>query len=325
MKPLRGIDPNTHEAFVSQVQQSYPAFEILFGAADPNDPAAHEVELLRQSHPNVPIRLIIGSAPAANGKVGVLIELARHTRHPIWVVNDSDIKVGPTYLSEIVAPLADPQIALVTCPYRVKPHNLPSAWEAIGIGTDFIPSALVAQLIGVREFGLGSTLAFRAADLQQVGGFESLAAYLADDYQLAKRICSLGGRTLLSSYTVETSLGDATWSGVWRHQLRWARTIRASKRRSYAGLPLTHTGLWALVAVLCGVWPAALCLVLLRIASAALAATRILRSRLLARSCCLAPLWDLYAFAIWLAAYAGRTVRWRDRLLRIDSDGRIIT
>ncbi len=125
----------------------------------------------------------------------------------------------------------------MTCPYRARAHTLAAAWESLGIAVDFMPSALVAPLVGVREFGLGSTLAFRAADLERAGGFAAIAEYLADDYQLAKRITALGKRAVLSTYTVETSLGEATWSGIWQHQLRWARTIRLSKGGGYAGLP----------------------------------------------------------------------------------------
>lgn len=323
LKPLRGIDPNTYSAFVSQIQQSYPEFEVLFGAREENDPAALEVHRLQQQFPGAPIRLIIGGEATPNGKVGVLMSLARHARYDIWVINDSDIKVTPEYLSKIVAPLAHPSIGVVTCPYRAHAHTLAAGWESLGIATDFMPSALVAQLIGVREFGFGSTLAFRAADLERTGGFAGIADFLADDYQIAKRITSLGKRALLSTYTVETSLGDATWPGVWQHQLRWARTIRLSKGGGYAGLPITHAGVWALVAFASGAWAPAVALLLLRWVSALLTGRFVLQSSLAATFGWLAPVWDLYAFGIWVASYAGRRVRWRDRTLSIDLEGRI--
>jgi len=323
LKPLHGIDPDTYNAFISQIQQNYPEFEILFGARDENDAAALEVHRLQQQFPEAPVKLIIGGEQAANGKVGVLMNLARHARHEIWVVNDSDIKVTSDYLSRIVAPLADSSIGVVTCPYRARAHTVAAGWESIGIVTDFMPSALVAQLVGIREFGFGSTLAFRAADLERAGGFAAIAEYLADDYQLAKRITALGKRALLSTYTVETSLGDATWSGVWRHQLRWARTIRFSKGAGYAGLPITHAGIWAAAGAATGAGFPALLLLVLRCLSALLTGGFVLRSRSAATFCWLAPVWDLYAFCVWVASYAGRTVRWRDRILSISADGRI--
>jgi ceramide glucosyltransferase len=323
LKPLRGLDPDTYAAFVSQVRQDYPEFEVLFGVREENDPAAGEVRRLANEFPGAPIRLIVGAIDAPNGKVGVLIELARHAKHPVLVVNDSDIKVTPRYLREVIAPLADDSIGLVTCLYRASAHSLAAAWEALGIATDFMPSTMVAQMLGVREFGLGSTLAFRAEDLQAIGGFAALADYLADDYQLAKRITERGKRVLLSTYVVETSLDDATWAGVWRHQLRWARTIRMSKGIGYAGLPITHAGIWVLIAVACGAWVAGAVLTAARVVSGLLTAAFVLGSPKAAAFSWLAPLWDLYAFCVWVASYAGRRVRWRDRVFDIDEQGRI--
>ena len=322
LKPLRGLDPNSYPAFVSQIQQNYPQFEVLFGASDLADPAISQVVRLQREYPDASARLIIGGQPAANGKVGMLIELSQQARFPIHVVNDSDIKVTPDYLSQVTEPLADASIGVVTCPYRVKAHNVPAAWEALGITTDFMPSALVAQTIGVREFGFGSTLAFRAADFAAVGGFGAIADFIADDYQLSKRITSTGKRALLSTYTVETSLTDATWAGVWQHQLRWGRTIRVSKG-GYLGLPITHAGLWSLLAFALGVWEAAWLLLTLRIVSALLSSAFVLRSGQSAALCWLSPVWDLYSFVVWAASYAGNRVKWRDRLLEIDSQGRI--
>ncbi|MFL6353097.1 MAG: bacteriohopanetetrol glucosamine biosynthesis glycosyltransferase HpnI [Bryobacteraceae bacterium] len=323
LKPLRGLDSNTYEAFVSQIEQQYPTFEILFGVSEEGDPAAAEVRRLMRDFPEAAIRLIVGATAAPNGKVGILMELARHAQYPIWVVNDSDIKVGSRYLASVVEPLSERGIGLVTCLYRPRAHSLAAGWEALGIATDFMPSALVAPLVGVREFGLGSTLAFRAADLERVGGFATVAEYLADDYQLAKRVSGIGKRVLLSQYVVETSVNESTWRGVWEHQLRWARTIRVSKGNSYAGLPIAHAGVWVLIAAACGAWGSAGILVTARIASALITGCFVLRSSVATVFCWLAPVWDVYAFAVWLASYMSRKVRWRDRILAMDSQGRI--
>jgi ceramide glucosyltransferase len=351
LKPLRGADLGMYRAFVSQVRQNYPVFEILFGVSSIDDPAVPEVRRLQRAFPKVPIRLIAGCSEAANRKVAVLENLSPYAKYPILLVNDGDIRVEPDYLESVVSPLADPRIGIVTCPYRPYPQSAATTWEAIGIATDFIPSTLTAPLAGVREFGLGSTLVFRASDLEAIGGFKAIGDFLADDYHLARSITGLGKRALLSPYIVETSLGDTNWSGVWQHQLRWARTIRTSRRGGFAGIPITHTGIWAVLACALGAWPAALVLLALRVCSAVISAGVVLRSAkgaacrqynvrnsggragpvlreffkssrivLLAW---LAPLWDWYAFTIWLASYASHNVRWRDHSLTIDSSGRI--
>lgn len=324
LKPLRGLDPNTVEAFVSQIEQTHPQFEVLFAARDQQDPAALEVARLQSQYPQAPMSFFSGGPDTLNRKVGLLMEMSRHASYPLRVVNDSDIRVDRNYLTEVTAPLADPRVGVVTCLYRVKAHNLQAAWEALGIMTDFMPSTMVAQLIGVREFGLGSTLAFRAEDLEKAGGFAGFSDYIADDYQLAKSITALGKRVVLSTYVVETTLGEATWVGVWRHQLRWARTIRLSKGGGYQGLPITQAGLWMVLALLFGAMPIAILLATLRTLSAVTAGGFVLKSRLAAALCWLAPLWDLYSFAIWFASYCGETVRWRDRTLTIGPKGRIL-
>ena len=323
LKPLRGLDPNSLEAFVSQASQDYPEYEILFGVADMSDPVVPEVRRLQERFPDVCIRLIAGRKELANGKVGVLANLGCHAKHPIWLVNDSDIKVTPEYLSTVIDPLQDPSVGLVTCLYRARGQARSAVWESLGVATDFMPSTLVAQLIGIREFGLGSTLAFRASDLLQAGGFEAIGDYLADDYQLAKRITGLGKTTLLSTYTVETALGDETWSGSWQHQLRWARTIRACKGGGYAGLPIAQAGIWIVLALVSGAIGTALVLFILRLLSALISSRWVLGSSQATALFWLAPAWDLYSFAVWLASYSGREVRWRDRVLSIDAQGKI--
>ena len=323
LKPVRGLDPNTYEAFASQARQDYPEFELLFGVRDEKDPAVAAIRRLQAEFRHIPIHLILCSTEAPNGKVASLIDLAKHARHPVWVLNDGDIQVTNRYLAEVVAPLADKSIGVVTCPYRAQAHSPATVWEALGIATDFIPSTFVAQALGVREFGFGSTLAFRAADLAAAGGFAAVSDYLADDYQLAKQISQQGKRALLSTYTVETSLGEDSWSGAWRHQLRWARTIRASKGAGYLGLPFTHAGVWALLALSCGAFLPATVLILCRISSALATGWFALRSGIAKKLFWLAPLWDCYAFAVWIASYAGNRVHWRDRLLRIDRYGKI--
>lgn len=323
LKPVRGLDPNTYEAFVSQARQNYPCFEILFGVQDRCDPVVPVVQRLQREFPDVSIRLIFSNRSAPNGKVGTLMELAAHARYPVWVVNDGDIQVTPEYLTAVVAPLEDGRIGVVTCPYRAEPHTVPAAWEALGIATDFMPSTLVAPLVGVREFGLGSTLAFRSRDLAQAGGFSALREYLADDYQLAKRITGLGKRALLSTYTVGTSLSEASWRGVWQHQLRWGTAVRLSKGGGYLGLPLTHAGVWAVLAGALGAWGAVAVLVAARMLSGFLTGGFVLQSRFAMMFCWLAPAWDIYAFAVWIASYSSREVRWRDRVLTVDPQGRI--
>ncbi len=323
LKPIHGLDPHFYEAIRSHALQDYPEFEILFGVNNPKDPALVEIERLQQEYPNVSIRLVKTDSQAANGKVGTLIELARVARHPVWLVNDSDIQVPPGYLRQVVAPLARTEVGIVTCLYRARPSSLAGAWESLGIAVDFMPSVLVARLLGVREFGLGATLVFRAKDLQRVGGFEALADFIADDYQLAKQITQLGSGSFLSQVVVDTHLGNTGWSGVWRHQVRWARTIRVSRGGGYLGLPVTQAGLWAAVALAAGDWRLALVLVAARVVSGVVGGGWVIGNRAAVTAFFLIPLWDLWAFVVWAVGLMGNQVEWRGGHMRLLPDGRI--
>jgi ceramide glucosyltransferase len=323
LKPVRGLDPEMFDTLATQARQNYPEFEILFGVSDAADPAISVIERLRAEFPDLSIALHVGAAPAENAKVGTLCNLADFARYPIWLVNDSDIGVTPEYLSQVVAPLESNEIGLVTCLYRAKAHYAPALWESFGIAVDFMPSTLVAPIVGVREFGLGSTLCFRRDEFQAAGGFEALKDYIADDYQLARRIVQTGKDAYLSEYVVDTELGDSTWTRAFEHQLRWARTIKASKGAGFAGLPVTHAGIWALVALCVQAWPAALALVAIRVIAALASGWMVIGLERNVLWSLLAPVWDLYAFAVWAISYLSNEVRWRDRRLRIMRDGRL--
>ncbi|HEV1287956.1 MAG TPA: glycosyltransferase, partial [Bryobacteraceae bacterium] len=260
------------------------------------------------------VRLIVCSTVTPNAKVGVLIDLVKQAHCDTIIVNDSDISVHADYL-RVTAPLADPRIGLVTCLYRAAGDTFAARFEALGVATDFAPSALVARLVGVDEFAMGSTLAFRRADLEKIGGFESFSDYLADDYQLGHRLHSLGLKCVLSDVVVETHLGG-NWRDVWQHQIRWARTIRVSKFWGYLGLPVTFATFWALV---CGDWRAALALLALRMAMALVAGKKDAL-----RMFFLIPARDLFGVAVWIVALFGNTVVWRGRTLRLDREGRIM-
>jgi len=323
LKPIHGLDPAFLDAIRSHAVQDYPEFEVLFGVRALDDPAVPEIRRLIEEFPALRIRLIECPTSTPNAKAGVLMDLAAEARHPVLLVNDSDIRVPQGYLRRVVAALDEPGVGLVTCIYTARADSLPGKWEALGISTDFAPSILVARLIGVREFGMGSTLCFRVAQLREIGGFAAIADYLADDYQLAKRITQSGYRAVVSKVPVTTHVGDDTWVGVWRHQVRWARTIRVSKGGGYVGLPVTHAGLWALLAAAAGQWWLAGVLCLARIASGLATGVLVLKNRAMLLWAPLIPLWDLWAFAVWAAGLAGDTVLWRGRKIKLMSSGRI--
>ncbi len=314
LKPIHGTDPALRVAIESHTRLE-GEYELLCGVRA-GDPAAK----LIAEFPTV--KMIECTTATANGKVGSLIDLARAACCPILIVNDADIRVDPDYLARVVPPLADPKVGLVTCLYRPQGDTLAARFEGLGVSTDFAPSTLVARLVGVDEFALGSTMAFRRSDLEKIGGFEAIADYLADDYQLGHRIHALGLKCVLSDAVVTTRL-SGSWQDVWRHQVRWSRTVRVSKFWGYLGLPVTFATVWALAAAALGHFAVAALLIAARMLMATVAGWIVLRSSDVLRLWLLIPVRDLFGASVWAVGLFGKTVTWRGRTLVLDEEGRI--
>ncbi|HVW84721.1 MAG TPA: bacteriohopanetetrol glucosamine biosynthesis glycosyltransferase HpnI [Bryobacteraceae bacterium] len=321
LKPVRGRDPHFFEAIRSHATQNYPEFELLFGVADPDDPAIPDILRLQRDFPALPIRIAATANDAPNRKAGSLAILAREARYGVLLVNDGDILVEPDYLARVISLLEDEQIGLVTCLYRGRGLSRPAKAEALGIATEFAPSVLVARLLSSTGFALGSTMAFRKRELEAIGGFEAIREYLADDYQLGARISSLDKRVAMADTIVETNLGAGSWRDVWKHQVRWSRTIRISRPGGYFGYLVTQATFWCLVAAVSGYGKVAVAGMAVRLAAAA-CAMRALGTGGYA-SLVAVPLRDLFGFAVWGAGIFGNAVEWRGVRYRLLPDGRM--
>jgi ceramide glucosyltransferase len=330
LKPLKGIDPGIYESFRSHCLLDYPEYEIIFGVSDPSDPAIEIVRKVQHEFPDRRIQLVVcQKILGANVKVSNLVQMLPEARYEYLVVNDSDIRVEPDYLLRETAPLADSRVGMVTCLYRgVASKTLGSRLEALGISTDFCASVLVARQIerGIR-FGLGSTMAFRRSELEKIGGFTAILDFLADDYELGKRISNCGLSIELSELVVETHLPPYRLRDLVSHQLRWARGVRDVRKGGYIGLIFTFGLTWALLAIIVsqGAKWAVVALamtLLLRFAAAFAVGWKVLRDRQLFRSAWLIPLRDVIATVVWLVSLVGNSVTWRGDRFRL-KNGRL--
>jgi ceramide glucosyltransferase len=331
LKPLKGIDPEIYESFCSHCVQDYPAYEIIFGVSDPHDPSIASVEKLQQEFPKLAIRLVVcPNILGTNVKVSNLEQMLPAAGYKYLIVNDSDIRVEPDYLRRVVAPLMNERMGMVTCLYRGVPaETMGSRMEALGISTDFCPGVLVArQLEGGLRFGLGSTLAFRRADLGRIGGFKAIVDFLADDYELGRRVAGLGLKVVLSDVVVETHLPAYDTRGFIGHQMRWNRGVRDARTAGYAGLVFTFGLAWALLNMILArgaLWSWAVLAVVaaLRLAVAIAVGKTVLRDGSLLRNVSLLPLRDVIAAALWIASFFGHTVMWRGDRFEL-KNGRLI-
>lgn len=336
LKPLRGVDPGMLEAFASHCRQEYSGeYEILFGVAGIDDPAVALVRQLQADFPAHAIRLIVCPEDlGANGKVSCLAQLLPHARYDYLIVNDSDIRVDPHYLANVLtrfAPAPEQRpVGLVTALYRGRAHGtFGSKLEALGISTDFAPAVLTSRFLerGL-SFGLGSTLAVSRNALDAIGGFVPFADYLADDYQIGARIHRAGFRVELGDEVVETSVPAYSFSDFLHHQLRWMRTMRESRRAGYAGMVFSYGLAWAFLNLIATGFslPAVALLSLalfLRLALALGVGVSLLNDRQVLRDLWLVLPRDLAALALWAWSYASNTVTWRGERMII-REGKIV-
>jgi ceramide glucosyltransferase len=330
LKPVRGLDRTSYENFVTFCTQDYPNYEVVFAVADADDPAVAVIEQLVARFPTVSIRLLVGAQELGpSSKVNKLCRLAREARHDLLVISDSDIQVTPDYLRSVVAPFRDPHVGAVTCLYvGITDGHTASELEAIGIATDFAAGVLTAwQLEGVK-FTLGATMATTGERLREIGGFEALVAYCAEDFQLGHRIAELGYRVELAPYVVRSECAVRTPGDYLRHQLRWAISTRHSRPWGYAGVALTQGLPWALVAtaavpsisVAAAYFGAYLTL---RLVMAWSVARWALDDLQVLRKWWLLPVRDALGFAVWCVALFMNRIHWRGREFVV-TNGRLI-
>ena len=326
LKPLKGADLQTYAALRSHCEQDYEAYEVLFGVNDATDEAVPLVRKLMEEFPNRELTLMVcAEIFGLNRKVSNLIHLLRRAKYQHVLVNDGDIKVSPTYLHAVMSGFQDPAIGMVTCLYKGSPADTPgSKLESLGIATDFAPGVLTACFLdNGLTFGLGSTLAMSRTALEQIGGFQAVVDFLADDYQLGKRIADTGLKVALAHEVVETAVPGYSFRQFWEHQLRWARTMRISRPSGYAGLVFTYGLPWAilLAASAPGVWWSWTLLataLLTRCAVALSVGVGILGDEQVVRNLWLLPVRDVVALGTWFASYAGNTVTWRGEKFRLE-------
>jgi ceramide glucosyltransferase len=332
LKPLKGHDETTAESLASWFNQNYSGqIQILFGVADANDPVCKIVQELLQKNSDCDAQLIVCAENfGSNAKVSKLAQLEKLAQHDLLLISDADVRVPQDFLANFVAPLRDEKTALVNCFYRLaNPTTLAMKWEAVAVNADFWSMVLQSQILKPLDFALGAAILMRRKNLEEIGGFKSLANCLADDYQLGNRIFKNGNRIALCPVVVECWDAPMNWTRVWKHQLRWARTIRVCQPLPYFFSILSNATLWPLLWFFTSIATTrtfcvpltAIVFLLLRIVLAQNLQRRFTPERKLISPFRLVPVKDLLQAAIWFCAFAGNTVEWRGRKMKLRRDG----
>jgi ceramide glucosyltransferase len=261
--------------------------------------------------------------------VSTLSQLQQRAKHDLLVVSDADVRVPGDCLAQLLAPFQEPAVGLVCHFYRLaNPTTLAMRWEALAVNADFWPGVLQSLRFGPLSYALGAAMAVRRSHLEALGGFEALASYLADDFELGSRVARLGARLELCPVVVDCWEPKQGWGSVWKHQLRWARTIRVCMPGPYAASLISNATLWPLLWCLAGPGPwsagfLALCL-LIRVLTAADNQRRLTASGAHWVWCWMAPLKDLLQLALWCLSFLGSTIDWRGTRFKVLPGGQLI-
>jgi ceramide glucosyltransferase len=340
LKPLHGDEPLLEEALASICGQDFPIWQVVFGVQDSDDTALPVVRRLEARFPECDIAVVVDpTLHGPNRKVGNLINMLSAAKHDVLVIADSDLHVAPDYLRRLAAALRAPGVGLVTTLYAglplppplvrfaaqgrgegSAPRRLPGILGATQINQCFLPGALLARTLG-RQDCLGATMALRRDTLARIGGLPALVNHLADDNVLGRLVQGLGLKVRLADTVPATTVPETTFAALWRHELRWARTIRALVPVQFAASVLQYPLAWAALAVLLAggaLWSLAW--------FAAAWAIRALTARGIDRALGLAfasPVWllplrELMSVAVMAASYAGREVDWRGHRLQAE-------
>jgi ceramide glucosyltransferase len=329
-KPLKGLDETTRECLESFLYQDYHPYQVIFGVKNPDDPLLPLLRELQRSFPRPRVEIVIGPETLGlNPKVSTLRQLEPHALYDLLVIADADVKVGPDFLTRIAAALQEPEVGLVSCPYRAGPvATLGAGLEALTISADFIPSVAMAFYVEGIRFALGATMGLSRAALAASGGFAALADFLADDYQLGWRVAQAGYRVLVLPYVVETLNPRMGFKEYLGHQLRWARTYRVCRPLGYLAYGITHALVFSAALFLASglaSWALGLLGATLAIRGtlAAFSQGRALKGSLPWFFFLLLPLKDFLSGIIWGLSFLGNRVTWGGRAYRVTREGKL--
>jgi len=333
LKPLHGDEPLLEQGLETLCRQHYPTYQVVFGVQLSSDPAAGVVRRLQSRFPGCDLKLVVDPTQhGRNQKVGNLINMLPLARHEVLVIADSDLHVAPDYLERLAAALEPPATGVATTLYIGLPatRGIPALFGATQITHSFLPGALLSRRLG-RQDCLGATMALRRDTLRRVGGLEALVDHLADDNALGRLVQSVGLTVALADTVPLTTVGETTIAALFRHELRWARTIRALAPLPFAASILQYPIFWALLAALMtplAAWAwIGVCIAWAIRAAAARgidrALGRVVAMALPSPALWLLPLRELMSVVVMIASYGGTWVEWRGVTLEADGPAHV--
>ena len=334
LKPLHGAEPGLREYLAGFFLQDYPEYEILFCARSESDLGLSIAHELAAKYPKIPVRILTsGEPPWPNARCYSLNQMKAAARHDILVITDSDVRVKAEYLREVVKPFRQEETGLVTCVYRgaAAQGGFWARLEALGMSVEMTSGVLVAEMLEGMHFALGPSMAVRKKCVDQIGGFERLGDYYADDFMLGNLVAEKGNTVVLSDHVVDHCIVNKKLEKSLAHQWNWMKSTRFSRPKGHLGTGLTFGLPFGLLAFMAasllghrklGVelleWT-----ILARVLQSMLVGWFVVKDEAAVWLAWLYPLRDLMGSVLWMASYVTRRVSWRDDLFEITGGGTV--
>jgi len=336
LKPLHGTEDGMERNIESFFEQDYPDFELLFCARFMDDEGLQLAQSIGQRYPHVNAQYITCGEPRPkfhNAKVYSLAKLDSVAKNDLYVTSDADVRVEKDYLRRMVQTLKDPHVGLASCVYLGKAHEhagFPSKLDAVGKSVEMTSGVLVADMLEGTRFALGATMAVRRKSFQDVGGFNELGQFYADDFVLGNRLAAQGTGVMLATHVIHLMVQNSPFWLSFRNQLRWMQSTRRSRPWGHLGSGLTFAMPYGLLGLLWGLVSGHPWLGLLWLGAMIVnrwiqagAILGVLGDRQLFYNALIYPLRDFLGSMLWLASYAGENFYYRGKTYRLKHGGRV--
>ena len=334
LKPVHGAELRLKENVESFFRQDYPDYEILFAADEENDAALPMVREVAARYPNVKCSILVTGQPELpNPPAYSFFRMSQVAAYDILVTSDSDVEVAPNYLREVVSPMLDPAVGMVTCVYRGK--NAGGFWsgmDAIGMSVEMTAGVVTANLLEGMKFGLGPTIVTRKDSIAKIGGYWVTGEYFSNDFVTGNFIEKAGYRVVLSRHIIDHVVPPMTFKRMWERQVRWAKGTRWSRPKGHFGTGLVFAMPYGILGLLAGWMSGQLLLgagllgaaILNRLLESWVIGWGVVRDARARRELWLYPVRDLLGFAVWCASYLSKSAVWRDHRYQLVRGGRIV-
>jgi len=342
LKPLHGTEPGMERNLETFFEQDYPEFELLFCARFDTDEGLKLARKVGERYPHVDAKYVTCGEPRPkfhNAKVYSLAKLDSVAKYDNYITADADVRVEKDYLRRMVQNLKDPHVGLASCVYlgtavgydEKKGAGFASQLDAVGKSVEMTSGVLVAVMIeGSAKFALGATMAVRRKSFQDVGGFDELGQFYADDFVLGNRLAAQGTGVLLATHVIRLMVQDSPFWLSFRNQLRWMQSTRRSRPWGHLGSGLTFAMPFGLLGLLWGLLSghASLGLVWL----AAMVVNRWLQAGAILTvmgdpdrvfNALIYPLRDVLGSILWAASYGGENFYYRGKIYKLKDGGRV--